>query len=137
MFLNFYLQLLHLYTQWTMQGTVFNIYQTEVTTRGVLCEKVVLKNFSKLTRKHLCQSLFFNKVAGLRLFFNHIQKLPGDSWNYMPPILFHPLLKYRNTNFSNCKIKWEKRFILRGFVCDIIRPSKETTSSKLPAKVQE
>ena len=79
MFLNFCLQLLHLYTQWTMQGTVFNIYQTEVTTRGVLCEKVVLKNFSKLTRKHLCQSLFFNKVAGLRLFFNHIQKLPGDS----------------------------------------------------------
>ena len=27
----------------------------------VFCEKVVLKNFGKLTRKHLCQSLFFNK----------------------------------------------------------------------------
>ena len=28
--------------------------------------KVVLKNFSKFTGKLLCQSLFFNKVAGLR-----------------------------------------------------------------------
>ena len=30
----------------------------------MLCEKV--KNFAKFTWKHLCQSLFFNKVAGLR-----------------------------------------------------------------------
>ena len=29
--------------------------------------KDVLKNFAKLTGKHLCQSLFFNKVVGLSL----------------------------------------------------------------------
>ena len=29
----------------------------------VFCKNVVLKNFSKFTGKHLCQSLFFNKVA--------------------------------------------------------------------------
>ena len=29
-------------------------------------KKGVLRNFPKLTGKHLCQSLFFNKVAGLR-----------------------------------------------------------------------
>ena len=29
-------------------------------------EKGVLRNLTKFTRKHLCQSLFFNKVAGLR-----------------------------------------------------------------------
>ena len=28
--------------------------------------KGVLKNFAKFTGKHLCQSLFFNKNAGLR-----------------------------------------------------------------------
>ena len=28
-------------------------------------KKNVLKNFSKFAGKHLCQSLFFNKVAGL------------------------------------------------------------------------
>ena len=29
-------------------------------------KKAVLRNFGKLTGKHLCQGLFFNKVAGLR-----------------------------------------------------------------------
>ena len=33
----------------------------------VFCKKVVFKNFAKFTGKHLCQGLFFNKVAGLRL----------------------------------------------------------------------
>ena len=32
----------------------------------VFCEKDVLRNFAKFIRKHLCQSLFFNKAAGLR-----------------------------------------------------------------------
>ena len=32
----------------------------------VFYKKGVLRNFSKFTWKHLCQSLFFNKVAGLR-----------------------------------------------------------------------
>ena len=32
----------------------------------VFCKKYVLKSFTKFTGKHLCQSLFFNKVAGLR-----------------------------------------------------------------------
>ena len=30
------------------------------------CKKGALKNFARFTGKHLCQSLFFNKVAGLR-----------------------------------------------------------------------
>ena len=34
----------------------------------VFCKKGVLRNFTKFTGKHLCQSLFFNKVAGLRRF---------------------------------------------------------------------
>ena len=33
----------------------------------VFCEKDVLRNFAKFTGIHLCQSIFFNKVAGLRL----------------------------------------------------------------------
>ena len=35
----------------------------------VFCKKVVLKNLEKFTGKHLCQSLFFNKVADLRKLF--------------------------------------------------------------------
>ena len=38
--------------------------------RGCSVRKGVLKNFAKFSGKHLCQSLFFNKVAGLRT--------PGD-----------------------------------------------------------
>ena len=34
----------------------------------VFCKKGVLKNFTKFTGKHLCQSLFLNKVAGLAKF---------------------------------------------------------------------
>ena len=30
----------------------------------LFCKKGVLRNFTKFTGKHLCQSLFFNKVAG-------------------------------------------------------------------------
>ena len=32
----------------------------------VFCKKGVLRNISKFAGKHLCQSVFFNKVAGLR-----------------------------------------------------------------------
>ena len=31
-----------------------------------VCKKCVLRNFAKFTEKHLRQSLFFNKVTGLR-----------------------------------------------------------------------
>ena len=31
----------------------------------VFYKKAVFRNFKKFTEKHLCQSLFFNKVAGL------------------------------------------------------------------------
>ena len=33
----------------------------------VFYKKGALKNFEKITGKHLCQSIFFNKVAGHRL----------------------------------------------------------------------
>ena len=32
----------------------------------VFCKNGVLRNFAKFTGKHLCQSFFFNKTAGLR-----------------------------------------------------------------------
>ena len=49
---------------------IFNyseLRNTEAATRGVLWKKVILRNFTKLTGKHLCNSLLFNKVAGPRL----------------------------------------------------------------------
>ena len=42
---------------------------------GLLCEKVVLKNLAKFTRKLLCQSFFFNKLqaVGLQLSIKKFQ----------------------------------------------------------------
>ena len=44
----------------------FRIY-TRSSHQRCSIKKGVLRNFTKFTGKHLCQSLFFNKVAGLRL----------------------------------------------------------------------
>ena len=52
--------------------------------RDVLYKKVVLKNFPKFTRKKLCQSLFFNKVAGWRI---------GWSWHRFFPVNFEKFLR--------------------------------------------
>ena len=49
----------------------------------VFCKKGVLRNFTKFTGKHLCQSLFFNKVAGLacnisyKLWYVQTQNVAG------------------------------------------------------------
>ena len=42
------------------------MFYSEAAIRGVLIKKGVFKNFAKLTGKHLCQSIFFNKVAALK-----------------------------------------------------------------------
>ena len=46
---------------------LYNIFNCRNSRPEVFCKKGVLKNFAKLTGKHLCQSLFFNKVAGPRV----------------------------------------------------------------------
>ena len=40
-------------------------YVTEAPTGSALLKKGVLTNFATFTGKHLCQSLFLNKVEGL------------------------------------------------------------------------
>ena len=52
----------------------------------VFCKKGVFKNFAKVTGKHLCQSLFFNKVAGLAKFLRtpflteHLRATASKVW---------------------------------------------------------
>ena len=45
---------------------ICNHHQTYRQGPEVFCKKGVLRNFAKFTGKHLCQSLFLNKIAGLR-----------------------------------------------------------------------
>ena len=55
----------------------------------VFCRNGVVKNFAKFTGKHLCQSLFFNKVAGLR----PATLLKKRLWHRCFPVNFAKLLR--------------------------------------------
>ena len=55
----------------------------------VFCRKGVLRNFAKFTGKHLCQSLFFNKVAGLR----SVTLLKKRLWHRCFPVNFAKFLR--------------------------------------------
>ena len=80
-------------------------------------EKGVLKNFTKFTEKHLCQSLFFNKAAGLR----PATLLKKRLWHRYFPVKFVKFLRalflqnvsgrvlvknYFFSNFSFTTIRW-------------------------------
>ena len=53
-----------LYKLFNANSTVFLFFRSS--RPEVFCKIGVFRNFAKLTGKHLCQSLFFDKVAGLR-----------------------------------------------------------------------
>ena len=55
----------------------------------VVCKNGVLKHLAKFTVKDLCQSLFFNKVAGLRPATFLKKKL----WHSYYPVNFSKILK--------------------------------------------
>ena len=54
----------------------------------VFCKKRALRNFERFTGKHLCQSLFFNKVAGIEITTSDRWKpVGGNSKNPVNKIL--------------------------------------------------
>ena len=55
----------------------------------VFCKKSLLKNFTKFTGKHQCQSLFFNKVACLR----PVTVLKKRLWHRCFPVNFAKVLR--------------------------------------------
>ena len=60
------------YIQSISQDRALCIFPQKLSTKvrssrpNVFSKKVILKNLAKFAGKHLCQSLFFDKVAGLR-----------------------------------------------------------------------
>ena len=63
-------------------------------------KKVCSANFAKFTGKHLCQSLFFNKVADLRL----ATLLKNRLWHRCFPVNFVKFVKhlFYRTPLGNC-----------------------------------
>ena len=69
----------------------------------------------------------YNITLGRLLDLHETNELLGDSRNYMPPILVPSSAKRIATQVVvTAKLNGRKDFILRGFVCHIIRPSKES-----------
>ena len=64
--------------------------------REVFCKKVALRNFAKFTGKHLCHSLFFNKVAGL----TPATLLKKRLWLRCFPVNFAKFLRMRTPFFT-------------------------------------
>ena len=71
----------------------------------MFCKKGVLSNFAKFTGKHLCQSLFFNKVAALR----PATLLKKRLWHRCFPVNF---AKFLRTAFIKEHLWW--RFLIKG-----------------------
>ena len=65
----------------------------------VFCKKGGLRNFTKFSGKHLCQRLFFNKVAGLRT----ATLLKKRLWHKCFPVNF---AKFQRTPFLTEHLRW-------------------------------
>ena len=67
--------------------------------------KGVLRNFTKFIGKHLCQSLFFNKVAGLHLFY----RTPLEDCFSCYRKVFHSRGIFRTSSNISDGAFWEKK----------------------------
>ena len=73
----------------------------------VFCKKVIVKNFAKVTGKHLCRSLFLNEVA-----CNFIKK---DTKAQVFPVNFARFLRTPPIAASDCLKKIVSNFKINVF----------------------
>ena len=85
--------------KWKCQRNYFRFNCYRSSRPELFCKKGVLKNFAKFTGKHLWQSLFFNKVAGLRPATLWEKRL----WHRCFPVNFP---KFLRTLFLTELLRW-------------------------------
>ena len=81
----------------------------------VFCKKGVLRNFAKFTGKHMRQSHFFNKIAGLRA----ATLLKKRLWHRCFPVNFS---KFLRTPFSIEHLRW---LLLKSISNLLIKTTKD------------
>ena len=73
----------------------------------VFCKIGTFKNFAKFTRKHLCQSLFFNKVVGQRpttlLKETMAQVFSCESFEFFQNTFFYRTPPVAASELATCK----------------------------------
>ena len=85
-------------------------------------KKGVLGNFTKFTGKHLCQSLFFNKVAGLQLYWkidSGTGVLLWILWNFQEHLLTEHI-RVTASIFSSSMIHLLKKVII-GIITEVLK----------------
>ena len=91
----------HAFTDVLDRGRIENQNKTTIRSSRpeVFRKKGFLRNFAKFTGKHLCQSLFLNKVAGLR----PATLLKKRLWHRCFPVNF---VKFLRTPFLTEHLRW-------------------------------
>ena len=92
------------------------VYKKQKQPPDVFFKEGVLRNFAKFARKHLCQSLFFNKDAGLQLVCNFIKKetlaqvLSCEFCEISKNTFFKEHMRWLLLSFVNCLgyLSWHK-----------------------------
>ena len=90
-------------------------------------KKGVLRNFVKFTGRHLCQSLYFNKVAATLLatsFFNKATLLKKRLWCRSFPMNF---AKFLRTPSLTEPLQWLLLTPAQMFICNFSESLKNTT----------
>ena len=91
---------------------------SEAVVRMCFVKEGVLKNFTKFTRKHLCQSLFLNKVTGVR----PPTLLKRRLWHKCFPVNF---VKFLRTPFFKEHLRWLQE------TTDLVTLTEEILNGKL------
>ena len=74
---------------WALNTAMLMIKKYKSSHQTCSMKKGVLRNFAKCKGKHLCQSLFFDKVAGL----SHAALLKKRPWHRCFPVNFAKFLR--------------------------------------------
>ena len=100
----------------------------------VFCKKHVLKNFPKFTGKHLCQSLFLNKVGGLwlqackfikseiltQVFSCEFCEIFKNTFIYRTPLLDAPAYRLKSWTVSEKLIIYQNLGKRANFQCTLL-----------------
>ena len=103
-YLNFCKMSLHLFR---ILGDIENPIIDRSSRPELFCKKCVLKNFTKFTGKHLRQSLFFKKVAGIRLQLS-LKKDSGTGFSCEFCEIFKNIFFYRTPPVAASELKLAK-----------------------------
>ena len=76
--------------------------------RSCSIEKGVLRNFAKFTAKHLCQSLFFNKVALVQVFCCGFCEISKNTFSTEDLQTTAPVLQFKCFYFENMMMMFTK-----------------------------